>query len=133
MLETHIRSRMHVGNPYKIKDVFINVPTGENSIKKGESRVQMSLPSSFAADLCSHCMSTAHAESIDQGWNKSSANRDSQYTVIHLFQSNSLELREHLVMFPNTTLQGQAGLSQELYRNNLTLQAGQTDLCSNGM
>ena len=34
--------------------------------------------------------------------------------VIHLFQPDSLELRGHLVMFQNITLQGQAGLSQEL-------------------
>ena len=35
-------------------------------------------------------------------------------TVIHLFQPDSLELRGHQVMFLSTTLQGQAGLSQEL-------------------
>ena len=34
--------------------------------------------------------------------------------VIHLFQTDSLELRGHLVMVQSTTLQGQAGLSQEL-------------------
>ena len=33
---------------------------------------------------------------------------------LHLFQPDSLELRGHLVMFQSTTLQGQAGLSQEL-------------------
>ena len=37
--------------------------------------------------------------------------------VIHLFQPDSLELRGHMVMFQNTTLQGQAGLSQELCRS----------------
>ena len=36
-------------------------------------------------------------------------------TVIHLFQPDSLELRGKLLMFQSTTLQGQAGLSQELY------------------
>ena len=35
-------------------------------------------------------------------------------TIIHLFQPDSLALRGHLVMFQSTTLQGQAGLSQEL-------------------
>ena len=38
-------------------------------------------------------------------------------TVIHLFQPDSLELRGHLVMFQSMTLQGQAGLSQELSRS----------------
>ena len=37
------------------------------------------------------------------------------HAVIHLFQPDSLELRGHLVMFQSTTLQGQAGLSQELH------------------
>ena len=35
-------------------------------------------------------------------------------TVIHLFQPDSLESREHLVMFQSITFQGQTGLSQEL-------------------
>ena len=35
--------------------------------------------------------------------------------VIHLFQPDSLELRGDLVMFQSTTLQGQAGLFQELW------------------
>ena len=42
------------------------------------------------------------------------------YTVIHLFQPDSLELRGHLVMFQSTTLQGQAGLCQELDINFLS-------------
>ena len=38
------------------------------------------------------------------------------YSVVHLFQPDSLELMGHLIMFQSTTLQGQAGLSQELYQ-----------------
>ena len=37
------------------------------------------------------------------------------YSGIHLFQSDSQELRGFLAMLQSTTLQGQAGLSQELY------------------
>ena len=39
---------------------------------------------------------------------------DTMKLQLYLFHPDSLELREHLVIFQSTTLQGQAGIYQEL-------------------
>ena len=68
--------------------------------------------------LTGYLSKTHSLVTVECGNAQSTRNVDStsspSLTVIHLFQPDSLELREHVVMFQSITLQGQAGLSLEL-------------------